>query len=212
MKLENTTNVPNYYLRRMISWICKQLEVPVRQVRYAKFGNRSHLSYSGHAWSTYILCNTDPRLDKFPAGRKRSGEGPMDRKHALVCIAAHEICHLATLYREARGQKKTRRGGKSRGGSEAVVRREETRIAELFERNRNTLTELWSTPPKKLQADRRKSAVQQREERAAANLARWERKLKLAKTKVAKYRKTVRYYDRRHVAARKADVESGAPA
>ena len=43
----------------------------------------------------------------------------------------------------------------------------------------------------------KKPAVERRAKAAAENLKRWERKLKLAKTKVAKYRKRCRYYERR---------------
>jgi hypothetical protein len=49
VKLKNSTSFPDYFLRRMVAWCCRQLEFPVRRVRYAQFRNRER-GYSGHAW------------------------------------------------------------------------------------------------------------------------------------------------------------------
>lgn len=32
MRLVNTTDFPNYFLRRMVSWCCKQLDFSVRKI------------------------------------------------------------------------------------------------------------------------------------------------------------------------------------
>ena len=51
MKLINTTDFPDAFLRRMISWVCKELEHPVRKINQAKYRNRwGDWRTSGHAW------------------------------------------------------------------------------------------------------------------------------------------------------------------
>lgn len=55
MKLHNTTDFPDYFLRRMVSWCCREIGLPVRYVQEATFrkGGRCHsrgTGASGHAY------------------------------------------------------------------------------------------------------------------------------------------------------------------
>lgn len=50
MRLKNTTDWPDYFLRRLVSWCCRQLDLPGHFVREAKFRNRTSGRYSGHAY------------------------------------------------------------------------------------------------------------------------------------------------------------------
>lgn len=47
MKIKNSTDYPDHFLRRLVSWCCRQLDIPVRSITKATFRNRME-SYSGH--------------------------------------------------------------------------------------------------------------------------------------------------------------------
>lgn len=49
MKFRNTTDFPDYFLRRLVSFCCKELELPVRNVLAAQFTKCRGL-YRGRAW------------------------------------------------------------------------------------------------------------------------------------------------------------------
>jgi len=67
-----------------------------------------------------------------------------------------------------------------------------------FVLNKDSILEKWNEPPKRA-STAKKSKAEVNEEVARKNLARWETKLKLAKTKVAVYKKKVDYYDKRRL-------------
>lgn len=86
------------------------------------------------------------------------------------------------------------------------------RVLAAFEADRERLLAEWNAEPLRAAAALAPepnpepqpaapalSAAQRRAAKAATDLARWERKLKLAKTKVAKYRAKVKRYRKRGV-------------
>ena len=91
MKLVNTTDYPDYFLRRMVSWCCKQIGYPVRSVKEAKFRNKTG-SFSGHAYgSRRIVVSVSKTDEPFPVTcRKHIAGEPLtfnDRNEALVSAA-----------------------------------------------------------------------------------------------------------------------------
>lgn len=55
MKLINTTDYPDYFLRRMVSWCCKEIGLPVRYVIEARFGvSRSQRGGRAYLWKRKI--------------------------------------------------------------------------------------------------------------------------------------------------------------
>lgn len=50
MQLINTTDYPDQFLRRLVSWCCKQLKIPVKSIPEAKFRNQSGRT-TGRCWS-----------------------------------------------------------------------------------------------------------------------------------------------------------------
>jgi hypothetical protein len=191
MKLKNSTSWPDHFIRRMAAWCCRQSGLPVRELRHAEFRNRKR-SYSGHAWmSGRIVCSIG-RLG-FPTQPDTrdgmQGEILADRLECLVAITAHEIEHICQ-YRENRS-----RALKNRRRSEPATRAHEIRVLRLFRANRESLIAEWSATPKQRETIKR-TRQEINDAKARKMLAAWERKLKLAKTKVAAYRRKVRYYDR----------------
>ena len=91
-------------------------------------------------------------------------------------------------------------------GRWASVSDSPVRVLRTFRESRESLLAEWNTPPKQRESKPKPSRQERNAVRAASNLAAWERKLKLAKTKVSKYRKQVRYYER--VAASRAKEET----
>jgi hypothetical protein len=192
MKLKNSTDFPDHFLRRLVSWCCRQSGLPARRLLRAEFRNRTQL-YSGHAYSSMrIVCSigrfgfpTDP--DNRPG---MDGEIFADRIETLVAITAHEIEHCCQ-YAEGRGWKL-----KAVKGSERNTRVHEVRCLRLFRANRDALMAEWGeTPPPRI-AKPKPTRQELNEKRARAALARWETKLKTAQNKVRKLRAKSRYYDR----------------
>lgn len=190
MTIKNTSHWPNHFVRRMLAWCMKQTEVRRCELYRATFRKRRRL-YSGHAWSSGRIV-VSVALDGFPVvnrGYKRAcmaADGTYDTfsdpLEALVSVTAHELGHINHFRRGHFGRdSEARAEARARG----VLRR--------FRECRDALEAEWAkAPPVKA-----KRAFQEvRAARAAASLNDWERRLKLAKTKVSKYRKRVAYYER----------------
>ena len=178
MKLINTTAYSDYFLRRMISWCCREIGLPVGSVNEAKFCNRSNGDTTGRAW--------------WPSNRIHLSVGSNLAK--LVSTCAHELVHL-WLYQE---------DGKWIA-QEKKTRRHAVRVVEKFKASRDELLASWNKPPK-LRASKPKPSLQEkRAEAARKKLAEWLRKQKFANTKVKRYKAKVRYYDQIMAAAGGSD-------
>lgn len=195
MKLENTTDFPNYFLRRMISWICGELEMPVRYLWRASFKNKTcHATRatSGYAYRKSIKVGIGT-LQVFNCDGDYPEEGRRSRLGNLVRVTAHELAHVDN----GRRGDKTRRGGRW-GGSERYTQLRARDAKETFLKQWQELEAQWIAEPKlRACASPKKPIVEKRADRAAELLKQWEKKLKTAKTKVAKYKAKIKYYDRR---------------
>jgi hypothetical protein len=190
MKLTNTSPYPDHVIRRVVAFACRQLEFPVRGVK--KVVARTHgWSYSGRAYlyEGKITLRITHGVDF----------------ETFVYLVGHEVAHLDAYAREQRGAKRTRRGGRGSGGSEPLARLCGYNVRDAYLKNRIALAEEWWTPPAP-RASKPKLSIQEKRHAAALKiLAGWERKAALAKTKVVKYRKKVRYYEK--VAATKGEQQ-----
>lgn len=208
MRLKNTTNFPDCMLRRMVSWCCKELGLPVRRVMSAEFRQRRVQRFSGLAYRRRIIVSVAP--DSFfpwtdngiSPGLIRSGivRTLADRTECLVNITAHELRHLVAYVDVERTRRRT-----TPGSSERYTERDAQVVLNAFRANREALLTEWNVTPIR-EAKPKPTRQQQNEAKAREALARWERKAKLAKTKVAAYRKLVRYYDR--VAAHQSSTQT----
>lgn len=192
MKLRNSTDYPNYFLRRMVGWICRQVDYPASRVREAQFRNRTGSVYSGHAYgSRRIVASVGP-ASMFPFGPdNRPGLAGMvlaDRMECLIAITAHELAHLH--------QYANRRTAKLKGRVEFDARWHEVKALDAFRASRERLLAEWSAEPERCAAlsAPKPTLTERRAAKAAADLARWQRKLKLAQTKVQQYKRRVAYY------------------
>lgn len=192
--IRNSTAFPNHLLRRMLSWCANELGLPPSEVREAAFTNCAR-SFRGCAWSSMrILVRIGPP-SAFPIvdhSYPRRANAPVytlaDQVEALVHITAHELEHLCQ-YRER-----------------STTREQATEIAALavldtFREHRQRLWDEWSRPPARKPLAPRLSVADKRFASAIAGLERWSARLKLASTKVKKYRRRVRYYERRAAGA-----------
>lgn len=194
MQLRNSTKWSDRFLRRMVAWVCRQIEMPVGTVRIAEFRNGSTVAMSGRAYygQRRIIVSINPQPAAYPT-REPLGNEFRDALEALVGVTAHECYHLAARYVDAHRQA-TRRHGRH-ASNERVTTAEEFRVVGLFRMDRFALFTAWSAEPAAT-ARVVKSAQQRRADKASAALARWQRKAKLAATKVRQYRKRVSYYQR----------------
>ena len=94
VKLINTTAFPNHFLRRMVSWCCRQLGHKISKVREAAF---RHGAGGGLAWSergTFgVRCVKFLSTDHAP---NKDAPPPFNTYavNDVVHVTAHEVFHL----------------------------------------------------------------------------------------------------------------------
>lgn len=202
VKLKSTlrqVGISDRFLRRMVSWCCRQLELPAKRIKEAIFRRRTDGFTSGHAW---------PWRYRFTISAGVHGMGDAYGVDNLVSVTAHELAHIEQSYRARRtghhGPRAYRRPMID-GGSEYDTRRFERRTLEAFKAERETLLAKWNAgaeiPAARPRAERLAARVEQRAEKAEKMLAAWQRKAKLAAGKIRKYKQRVAYYQRRSAVA-----------
>lgn len=194
MKLKNTTDFADHFLRRLVSWCCRELELSRKKIREVRFRN-SRSVWGGRAyWRSRITvcigsaseCNQTLKHWKFNDGFQIVTN---HRIEVLVVTTAHELAHIEQFWRVGPRQSRLER----------VTEGQAYRLLTAFRANRESLLAAWNEPP----APRAKatvSIIDRRAEKAADDLARWQRKAKLAQTKIRKLKARVRYYERRQAA------------
>lgn len=203
MKLRNTTHWPDYFLRRMTAWVAKHIGLPMSEIKRAEFGKRSKGALNGRAWwsgrfrvviGPPSAFPVEPYL--YPGRTNEAYRSPRmaDQLEALVAVTAHELEHLYVFaHKRTLPQIRALRRGSL---SERSTRHEERRIHGLFVADRDALLAEWSAAPAERPAKPKASVQEKRAAKAQADLVRWQRKLKLAQTKIKKLKARVRYYDR----------------
>lgn len=193
MKIKNTTEFDARFLRRMIGWVCRAIQLPVAAVRLVEITN-CRLSSRGRAWPRRCLLRIGA-ADKFPREPFRYG-GRMtprceDRIEGLIAIAAHELTHI----------KQYRDDESGRLEPDAVCK--EHFVLGEFRKQREKLLAEWSAfEPKPVK--QKPDIKEQRATKVFASLARWQRKLKLAQTKIRGLKRRARYYEKQQAASRAA--------
>jgi hypothetical protein len=199
MKLTNSTDYPNHFLRRMVAWCCREIGLPPKTIRDAKFGNKSSAwGGRGGVHRIYVGIGPDSAFPveafHYPGRTDDAFLGPRieDRLEALVAVTAHELTHcqehqhlnsLPMIRRLRRGW-----------NSERKTMHNERQVLGAFRRQRETLLAEWSLATPK-HAKEKPSIQEQRAAKVEKALANWQRKLKLAQTKVKQYRRKARYYE-----------------
>lgn len=207
MKIHNTTTWSSEFLRRMVSWCCREVDYPSTGL-CVRFGN-SRRQWGGLAYlgRNRIGVRVSQHDADFPCRTRKHFTGAQeliaDRVEALVKVTAHEIAHLEAYRRRSR----SRRGGGG-GGSEQLTDQVAFTVLRKFRRHRGELESWWREPVAERPTKRRTTAQERRAKIAEMRLAEWARRAKLAATKVRKYKRQVAYYQR-VAASRGAAVEEG---
>jgi hypothetical protein len=192
---------PSHVVRRATRWAAKQVGLDGKVLRSLNIevGYRKAARWKdGDAWGGWykhgkrlvqVLLGRNIRYPT-PVGHNRSEADRFasDEWEVFVMVLAHELEH-ARCYAAARDYVE-----RKRLNSEPRVRAIHWRTLLAFREARETLLADWLREQPQRPAKPKPSVVDRRAERAATLLAQWERKFKMAKTKVAKYRRKVNYY------------------
>jgi hypothetical protein len=201
MNLTNSTEYPDYMIRRMVSWTCRELGMPAKAIRTATFGNARNFFqgwarlHTGNIWVRVSARPTSVWPHEYKGRFGLPGFLIADRLECFVLLTAHECEHI---HQHIRGAGQT--------SDENSVRIERlcdiamARVLDTFRANRAELESQWRAEPvRESRAALRAPAsiVETRAAHAAAMLDKWERKLARAKTAVAKWNRTVKYYEKK---------------
>ena len=179
------------FLTRMLTWILREFGMTTRDLRFARFKRCTRI-FSGLAWPLQreIVVRID-KAERFPYEHKTANRKDLtlaDQVECLVFITAHEVAHVY--------QRKVRRGV-SYGGRERQTDWHALKVLDAFREQRDDLLSDWERPGRESKTVKIVSIVEQRRAKIEGHLASWQRKLKLAQTKVKLYRKRLRGYERR---------------
>lgn len=198
---KNSTDWPNYFLRRMVSWVCKELQYPRSHLVDVEFGNRTNCAFSGRAWGNklwgQILVRIGP-ADRFPVQSKTYRDSftvgeIKDRMEALIEVTAHELAHCDNDRRGNKSRGRYEKTGNT-GGSERLTDAMSKQVLKAFREKREELLEEWSKEPARKAKAKKVSPVEKRANNAFAKVKEWESKLKRAKTTLAKWKRKAKYY------------------
>jgi len=194
---------PAHVVRRAARWAAKQVGMDGKVLRTltVEIGyRRCRMGLGWGGWYKHsqrlvqVLLPRDRDYDDWPtsmahnAEEKSAGRDAHDEWELFVAILAHELEH-ARCFAIARGYAE-----RKRLNSEPRVRAIDWRALLAFRESRETLLADWLREKPQRPAKPKPSVVDRRAARAAELLAAWDRRLKMAKTKVTKYRRKVNYY------------------
>jgi hypothetical protein len=152
MKIKNSTSWQDWMLRRMVSWCCKELEMPVRSVKLAVFRNsRSTWGGCARGWRGQISVCVTRNEAEFPArcDNHKGGEPESfsDRFECLVAVTAHELYHIAAHCANDHRQRTRNYGRGGYQSSERVTCAQEIRVLKSFRTSREALLAEWNIAP-----------------------------------------------------------------
>ena len=198
MKIKNSTPYPTHYLRRLTSWTCKQLGLPIKDVREVVFRNRSDKWFSGLSYSTTgrIICSIPTVVNECRIGTGKRAVAISDKTEGIVWMTAHEAAHRLQKVLARDGRKLSANKERDADAKAYIV-------LKRFRENRAELEAAWNKSlATRIASTHAPTLQEKRAAKARQMLLQWERKARLAKTKVAKYRKQARYYDKALAAKR----------
>jgi hypothetical protein len=193
----NTSPWPSGFLKKMLRWIMREMDVPRASLRGVYFRKRSNPHWSGRAFAHQRRIVVSIGLSGYPerwsgysrACRPQNGGEYLtiqDAFEALVITTAHELGHIRHFAQ-----------GHFCKGSEDLADPPARMVLRRFREARESLLSDWQACQSDNKDNLKTSITEKRFAKAAAALARWQRKMKLAKTKVSVYRRKVKYYEKR---------------
>ena len=198
MKIQNSTNWSEPFLRKMVAWCARQVGAKIKWIPPIKFHNAER-GWSGRGGPTRVRVGISPN-EKFSytntTGYRYGGvviPDLADRIETLIAVTAHELRHVQQY---AKKRILTLRKYKT---VESDAMQAEIAALKEFRANRETLLAEWGAAPAETPKAKPTAAgvIERRAAKAADDLKRWQKKLKTAANKVKKYRARVRYYERK---------------
>ena len=173
---KNTTDIPNYFLHRMMQWVSNQIELPRNKIPNLTLTNGCTPSwYQSYGRGSPSSRHCVVRLDMSIGQVGRHFQNRLSRMETLVGTMA-EALMVSKLRPKFTGHEFRR-----------LQRRGRATVMELFIPQKEALLERWDK-----QTEKKTSPPSQKEkelERVEKYLLAWRRKLALATTKVKKYEK-----------------------
>lgn len=207
MKITNTTKtprIPDHAIRRMASFCCRELGMRIGELRQLTIRNRSDGETSGRCWlrTGDIVCSVGMILSDMPRDGAVKAPGWPGLYHQtdtralrlrcvkLLDVLAHEIAHRYTYLQGAARGPRNRRPGRC----ERSTQWHADLIVRAFQASPDDLLEQWLREPQRPERAAARAAADPRRLRAAKDaelLKQWERQMRLASTKVSKYKRKV---------------------
>lgn len=198
MKITDTTgHYSDRFIKKLIQFCCKTLGMPANWITRVDFRGRTDGYVCGRAWwGGRILI----RFDKTNNGPHHWTRRVVDVQcpdliSTIVFVAAHECQHVMN-YNDGSHNKLT----KARDLEPHCDRRGKFVMLKFLEK-REALLKEWTGEPTILQetvvVEEVKPEPSPKLLKAQADLARWQKKLKLAKTKVKKYERKLKYHQKK---------------
>jgi hypothetical protein len=146
MTIINTTDWPDPFLKRMVSWCCKELGISPKEVKQYKLRNKSDGFTSGHCYSYCGWICVSLGIVNFRDGTSLKS-GPVYRRKTirdLVSVTAHEVAHRMS-HVERIPSRKSRRYNRvlDYGGSERQTCWHERKLLASFLADRDELYRKW---------------------------------------------------------------------
>lgn len=231
MKLINSTDYSDSFLRKMVAWVCVEIGLKPRWVRQLRFTNSHYSSTRGRASHRKALIRIGD-ANQFPSSEWRYGGQTCavekDRDMGLVSITTHELFHLVQAQDGVRGLLP---GKFKRSNIEGPCVVMANRVAAKFDENRAALMAEWmdapKAAPKTIAVDFQSAPelevvsiaaktpptrstfllVSKRAHKTEADLAKWIKRLKTAQNKVRKLTRKAKYYTTKLKATRQLNPQ-----
>lgn len=228
MTIVNRSKFPDPMLTTLVGWVAEQIGLTWEcKIEFANVRNpslRAGMCYGSRHCRIRFPVNFNSR-GKWPYRETyhRYSWAPVylynNRLECLTHLVAHEMIHCVDARKGLWSRPKTRHDHVA-GMEVETERRANAIVLKLREEFQVVKRKISAAMRRQRAAARRtkdrgrirrasiKNSPEAKLARARANLAAWERRLKLAQTKVKKYRRRVGYYERRGVIASAASSPS----
>lgn len=174
-----TSELPNcdkFFLRRMVGWCAKELDIQCKSIVSAEFDICKSI-YSGRHQTRGSFKVSIGSDNSYPITNKKQVFA--DEIELLVWLSGWMVRGVA-----AKPKKQ-------------LCNAAAAWCLKEFSNNRAKLVFDWCKPEKIKEKAEPLSLIETRKKKVERALAGWEKKMKLAKTKVAKYRKKLAYYEKK---------------
>lgn len=181
--ISSLADYDKFFVHKLFSWVCKEQDVKTSEFTVVEVMEAKGLSI----WRGKWLKGHGIRLE-ISLGQVT------DAKRGYTCSDPVETMVAGFTWMVVQHRLwKTKYKGQRRPRCYASI----GPMLKILRENRAALFEAWCKPEKIRAIKPKKSLVERRADHAAKMLAKWERNLKLAKTKVKAWSKKVAYYKKK---------------